>query len=74
MNLVWGKLMVVGLVEPYDGFDLLRLDPNNPPPAPWTIQPTNPWLLDELAKAGFGAYPTQFVGRFAHLMSIGEGV
>lgn len=23
---------------------------------------------------GFGAYPTQFVGRFAHLMSIGEQV
>jgi len=50
VNLVWGKLMVVGLVEPYDGFDLLRLDPDNPPPAPWTIQPTNPWLLDAMAK------------------------
>jgi len=42
VNLWWKKLMVVGLVEPYDGFDLLRLDPKNPPPAPWTIQPTNP--------------------------------
>jgi hypothetical protein len=42
--------MVVGFVEPYDGFDLLRLDPNNPPPAPWNIQPTNPWLLDQMAK------------------------
>jgi hypothetical protein len=41
--------MVVGLVEPYDGFDLLRLDPKNPPPAPWTIQPTNPELLEALA-------------------------
>ena len=49
VNLVWGKLMVVGFVEPYDGFDLLRLDPDNPPPAPWTIQPTNPWLLDAMA-------------------------
>jgi hypothetical protein len=49
-NLIWGKLMVVGFVEPYDGFDLLRLDPDNPPPAPWTIQPTNPWLLDAMAK------------------------
>ena len=50
VNLVWGKLMVIAFVEPYDGFDLLRLDPDNPPPAPWTIQPTNPWLLDAMAK------------------------
>jgi len=27
-----------------------------------------------MSNAGFGAYPTQFVGRFAHLMSIGERV
>ncbi|WP_101946827.1 fatty-acid--CoA ligase [Mycobacterium sp. 3519A] len=27
-----------------------------------------------MSSAGFGAYPTQFVGRFAHLMSIGERV
>ena len=25
-----------------------------------------------MSKAGLGAYPTQFVGRFAHLMSVGE--
>jgi hypothetical protein len=49
VNVVWGKLMTVGFVEPYDGFDLLRLDPNNPPPKPWTVQPTNPWLLDAMA-------------------------
>jgi len=29
---------------------LKRLDPKNPPPAPWTIQPTNPELLDALAQ------------------------
>jgi len=50
VNLVWQKLMVVGLVEPYDGFDLRRLDPKNPPPAPWTIQPANPELLEALAE------------------------
>ena len=49
VNIVWGRLMTVGFVEPYDGFDLLRLDPNNPPPAPWTVQPTNPWLLEAMA-------------------------
>lgn len=26
-----------------------------------------------MSRAGFGAYPTQFVGRLAHLMSVGEG-
>jgi Protein of unknown function (DUF1549)/Protein of unknown function (DUF1553) len=50
VNIWWQKLMVIGLVEPYDGFDLDRLDPKNPPPAPWTIQPTNPELLEALAK------------------------
>jgi hypothetical protein len=50
VNIVWTKLMVVGLVEPYDGFDLKRLDPKNPPPAPWTIQPSNPELLQALAE------------------------
>jgi len=49
VNIVWGRLMTVGFVEPYDGFDLLRLDPNDPPPAPWTVQPTNPWLLEAMA-------------------------
>jgi hypothetical protein len=38
------------LVEPYDGFDLARLDPKNPPKAPWTIQPNNPELLEALAE------------------------
>jgi hypothetical protein len=42
--------MVIGLVEPYDGFDLMRLDPKNPPPAPWTLQPSNPELLQALAE------------------------
>jgi hypothetical protein len=49
VNIVWQKLMVIGLVEPYDGFDLNRLDPKNPPKAPWTIQPSNPELLEALA-------------------------
>jgi Protein of unknown function (DUF1549)/Protein of unknown function (DUF1553) len=50
VNLMWKKLMVVGLVEPYDGFDLDRLDPKNPPKAPWTLQPTNPELLQAMAE------------------------
>ena len=42
--------MTVPFVAPYDGFDLARLDPENPPPTPWTVQPTNPDLLDALAR------------------------
>lgn len=50
VNLIWGKLMTVAFVTPYNGFDLNRLDPKNPPPKPWTVQPTNPELLEALAQ------------------------
>lgn len=50
VNLVWGKLMTVPFVDPYDSFDLDRMDPKNPPPAPNTLQPTNPELLEALAE------------------------
>jgi Protein of unknown function (DUF1549)/Protein of unknown function (DUF1553) len=50
VNYVWEKLMVVAFVTPSNGFDLARLDPRNPPPAPWALQPTNPELLDALSQ------------------------
>src|SRR5436190_212941 len=50
VNLIWGKLMSLGFVEPWDGFDLDRQDAKNPPPKPWTVQPTNPELLNALAE------------------------
>ena len=31
--------------------DPARLDPSNPPPDPWTLQPTHPVLLEQLARA-----------------------
>lgn len=49
-NRIWAELMGFGIVEPLDDFDLARYDPKNPPPAPWTIQPSNPALLDALAE------------------------
>jgi len=49
-NRIWAELMTFGIVEPVDDFDLSRCDPKNPPPAPWTLQPTNPELLDALAQ------------------------
>lgn len=50
VNLVWAELMGVGIVDPPLDFDLARLDPSNPPPAPWTIQPSHPELLEALAQ------------------------
>jgi hypothetical protein len=49
VNYIWQKFMVEAFVSPANTFDLARLDPANPPPAPWTLQPTNPELLDTLA-------------------------
>lgn len=42
VNLIWGRLMSVGFVEPFDAFDLSRLTPKDP-------QPTNLELLEALA-------------------------
>lgn len=50
VNYLWRELMVRGLVEPVNQLDPARLDPDNPPPAPWTLQPTNPRLLKELGE------------------------
>jgi len=50
VNLFWAELMGRGIVEnPFD-FDMARQDPKAPPPAPWTLQPSHPELLDALAE------------------------
>jgi hypothetical protein len=48
VNYIWKEMFGMGIVEPADGFDLLRQDPENPPPSPWTIQPTHPNLMKRL--------------------------
>lgn len=50
VNMYWAKLMGMGIVEPYDEFDLARQDPKNLPKG-WDLQPTHPELLNAL-----GAY------------------
>jgi hypothetical protein len=50
VNYVWAAFFGMGIVDPPDQFDPARLDPNNPPPAPWTLQPSNPDLLNALAQ------------------------
>jgi Protein of unknown function (DUF1549)/Protein of unknown function (DUF1553) len=49
VNYVWAQFFGAGIVDPPDTFDPARLDPDNPPPAPWTLQPTDARLLDALA-------------------------
>ena len=49
VNMFWAKLMGVGVVEPYDEFDLARQDPNNLPEG-WQLQPSHPELLTALAE------------------------
>jgi Protein of unknown function (DUF1549)/Protein of unknown function (DUF1553) len=50
VNYIWAQLFGRGIVDPPDTFDPARLDPDKPPPAPWTLQPTNPALLNALAQ------------------------
>ncbi len=53
VNYMWAYFFGVGLVDPPDQFDPARLDPDNPPPASsgYTLQPSNPRLLQALTKA-----------------------
>ena len=50
VNLFWSRFMGRGIVDPPLAFDLDRQDPQDPPPAPWSVQPTHPELLDRLAE------------------------
>jgi hypothetical protein len=67
VNRIWGELMGFGIVEPVDEFDLARYDPKHPPPAPWSIQPSNPELLDAMAK-DFAAGNYSFRGLVRNIM------
>ena len=49
VNRFWAEFMGAGIVDPVEDFDLDRQDPLKPPPAPWTVQPTHPELLEALA-------------------------
>ena len=51
VNYIWAQFFEIGLVDPPNQFDVARLDPDNPPPGPWLLQPSNPRLLNALAQA-----------------------
>jgi len=50
-NRIWKQMFNYALVEPVDGLDPARLDPDKPPPAPWSLQASHPRLLTLLAGA-----------------------
>ncbi len=47
VNRFWAELMGVGIVDPVDDFDLLRLNADNLPEG-WDVQPSHPELLEAL--------------------------
>jgi hypothetical protein len=49
VNMFWARMMGAGIVEPFDEFDLARLDRRNLP-AGWELQPSHPELLEALAR------------------------
>ena len=49
VNRFWAEFMGVGIVEPLDGFDFARMDPDNLPKG-WDLQPTHPLLLERLTQ------------------------
>jgi hypothetical protein len=51
VNYLWAYFFSTGIVDPPDGWDLARIDPENPPPSPWPVQNTQPELLEALADA-----------------------
>jgi Protein of unknown function (DUF1549)/Protein of unknown function (DUF1553) len=64
VNYIWAQMFGRGIVDPPDTFDPARLDPANPPPAPWTLQPTNAALLETLAQRFIdGGYDLKSVMR-----------
>src|SRR5262249_17967004 len=50
VNYIWAQFFGRGMVDPPDQFDPARLDPDNPPDAPWTLQPSNLRLLNAMAQ------------------------
>jgi len=50
VNYIWAQFFGLGIVDPPNAFDPARLDPNNPPPSPWTLQPADANLLNALAR------------------------
>ncbi|MFN0105600.1 MAG: DUF1549 domain-containing protein [Bryobacteraceae bacterium] len=55
VNRIWKQLFQLALIEPVDALDPARLDPDNPPPAPWAFQTVHPQLLKKLSDRFVGS-------------------
>jgi hypothetical protein len=80
VNYLWAHFFRVGIVDPPNAFDLARIDPTNPPPSPWTLQPSNPALLealtDQFIQGGYRIRPMirlMVQSRAYHLSSVYHG-
>ena len=69
VNYIWAAMFTQGIVDPPGQWDLARLDPANPPPNPWTLQPTHPELIEALATGGYDGSSLAFVSSSAALFS-----
>jgi len=49
-NRLWKEFFALALIDPEDSIDPARLDPDNPPPVPWTLQASHPELMMKLAR------------------------
>jgi len=49
VNYLWAHFFRSGIVDPPDGWDLSRVDPDRPPPEGWPMQNSHPELLEQLA-------------------------
>ncbi len=49
VNYLWAHFFTVGIVDPPDAWDLGRINPKQPPAAPWGLHPTHPELIEALA-------------------------
>lgn len=49
VNYLWAALFTQGIVDPPGAWDIARINPNSPPPAPWNLQPTHPELIEAMA-------------------------
>lgn len=49
VNYLWAHFFTVGIVDPPEAWDLGRINPKQPPPAPWALHPTHPELIEALA-------------------------
>ena len=70
VNFMWAQFFGMGIVDPPDQFDPLRLDPTNPPTAPWPTDPTQAWPMQPSNPQLLNALAQDFVNNNYDLKSL----